>query len=258
MDRTYVVTGSASGIGAATAQYLREHGGRVIGVDLRGAEIVADLSNAEGRAKLVEDVKRLSGGTIDGIVANAGGGRPETMLSLNFFGTVATLEGLRPLIANSPAPRAVMVSSIASLSPIDPRIVEACLNMDEPGANAIAREAFDSGKAVLDFYAIAKHALNTWCRRVAATPPWAGEGIPINVVAPGLFDTPAARWVLDNPEQRAAMGRMIPMRGQFPGRPERMASILAWCVGEENSLMTGQILYVDGGFECLTRGERTW
>ena len=258
MERVYVVTGAASGIGAATANYLREHEGRVIGVDLHSTEVTADLSNKEGRAKLVEDVKRLSGGRVDGVVANAGGGRPETMLSLNFFGTVATLEGLRPLLEKSFAPRAVMVSSIASLSPVDPQIVEACLNMDEAGANALGMKAVEGGKQVLDFYAIAKFALNTWCRRVAGSPDWAGAGIPINVVAPGLIDTPAAKWVLDDPVRREAMGKMIPLRGQYPGRPEKMGATLAWCVSEDNALMTGQILYVDAGYECVTRGERTW
>src|SRR5271169_3901600 len=117
MDRTYVVTGAASGIGAATARYLRERAGRVIACDLRDVEVIADLATSEGRAELVDGVTRLSGGKIDAIVANAGGGPPETMLSLNFFGAVATLEGLRPLLSGSPSPRAVMVSSIASLSP---------------------------------------------------------------------------------------------------------------------------------------------
>lgn len=116
MDRTYVVTGAASGIGAATARYLRERGGRVIACDLHNADVIANLATIEGRAELVAGVTRLSRGSIDAIVANAGGGAPETMLSLNFFGSVATLEGLRPLMKTSPAPRAVMVSSIASVT----------------------------------------------------------------------------------------------------------------------------------------------
>jgi NAD(P)-dependent dehydrogenase (short-subunit alcohol dehydrogenase family) len=257
MDRTYVVTGAASEIGAATARYLRDRGGWVIACDLHDADVVGDLATSEGRAQLVEGVRRLSGGRIDAIVANAGGGPPETTLALNFFGAVATLEGLRPLLQSSAAPRAVMVSSIASLSPPDPRIVEACLNMDEPAATLAARDAIAAGKGPLDLYGNAKYALNCWCRRVASKPDWAGAGIPLNVIAPGFIDTPAAAYILSDPERRAQAGRMVPMRGAYPGRPEQMAAALAWCVNPENSLMTGQILFVDGGAECLLRGQNS-
>jgi len=258
MDRTYVVTGAASGIGAATMHYLRERGGKVISCDLHDADVVANLATSEGRAKLVEDVARLSGGKIDAIVANAGGGPAETMLALNFFGTVATLEGLRALLKSSPAPRAVMVSSIASLSPTDPRIVEACLNLDESAAIAAGKDALAAGKGPLDLYGNAKHALNSWCRRVASKPQWAGADIPLNVVAPGFVDTPAAAYILSDPDRRAAAGQMVPLRVAYPARPEQMAAILAWCVSPENSLMTGQILFADAGFECSVRGERSW
>src|SRR6185437_11937380 len=74
MDRTYVVTGSASGIGAATAQWLARAGARVIGCDLHDADVIADLSTEAGRAALADGVARVSGGRVDGVIANAGGG----------------------------------------------------------------------------------------------------------------------------------------------------------------------------------------
>ncbi len=256
MDRTYVVTGAASGIGQSTARHLRERGARVIASDLHDADVIANLATIEGRAALVEGVKRRSGGRSDAIGANAGGGPAETKLSLNFFGTVATLEGLRPLLNASPAPRAVMVSSIASLGPNDPGLVAACLSMDESAAVAAGTDAIAAGKGPLDLYGSAKHALNCWCRRVAVKPDWAGANIALNVVAPGFIDTPAAAFILSDPERRAAAAQMVPMRGSYPARPEQMAAILAWCVSPENSLMTGQILFADGGFECMARRER--
>ena len=256
MDRTYVVTGAASGIGAATVRHLQERGGRVIGCDLRDAEVIGDLTTGEGRAALVEGVTRLSGGRIDAIVANAGGGPLETSLALNFFGAVATLEGLRPLLETSPAPRAVAVSSIAALRPPDVGLVDACLDLDEPAAVAGAQDAIAAGNG-LALYSNAKHALNAWCRSVAAGPQWAGAGIPLNVVALGFFDTPAAAYILSDAGLRAQAARMAPMRGAFPGRPEQAAAALAWCVSPENSMMTGQVLFVDGGAECLARGGRS-
>jgi NAD(P)-dependent dehydrogenase (short-subunit alcohol dehydrogenase family) len=267
MERICVVTGSASGIGAATASLLRRHGVRVIGSDLHDADVVADLTTADGRAALVEGVSRLAGGRIDAVVANAGGGPAETSLSLNFFGTVATLEGLRPLLANGLAPRAVAVSSIASLRSTSAEIMKKCLEMDEPGAIAAARTAFDQGRlgsrptkdlsasaeASLYLYAAAKQALQYWCRRVAPTQKWAGAGIILNAVALGFYDTPAAAYVLSNPRLRASMAALAPLRGCFPGRPEEAAALLAWCVSPENSQMTGQILFADGGYEAQLR-----
>lgn len=255
MDRTYVVTGATSGIGAATARYLRERGGRVIACDLRDADVTGDLATREGRAEMVAGVTSLSGGRIDAIVANAGGGPPESSLALNFFGAVATLEGLRALLRASPAPSAVMVSSIASLSPAPAGLMEACLDMDEDAAIAGGRDTIATGKGS-DLYGVAKQALNRWCRRTAVKTEWAGAGIPLNVVVLGFFDTPAAAYILTDPNLREQMGRIVPMRGAFPGRPEQAAAVLAWCVSPENSLMTGQILFVDGGVECLVRGTK--
>ena len=70
--RTYVITGAASGIGKATSELLQERGHAVIGVDLKGSDVDADLSTAEGRADMVEAVAEKSGGTIDAIIACAG------------------------------------------------------------------------------------------------------------------------------------------------------------------------------------------
>lgn len=267
MDRSCVVTGAASGIGLATTRYLRARGDRVITCDLRDADVLADLVTPEGRAELVAGVTRESGGTIDAIVANAGGGPPQTSVSLNFFGAVATLEGLRPLLAGSAAPRAVAVSSVSSLRSPRSDLVEACLRMDEAAAIALARDALadhdDSNPAPvsvdvgLDLYGSAKLALQRWCRAVAAKEQWAGAGIALNVVALGFFDTPAAAYVLSDTRNREAMARLFPLRGAFPGRPEEAAAILGWCVSAENSQMTGQILFADAGLECSARAGRT-
>jgi NAD(P)-dependent dehydrogenase (short-subunit alcohol dehydrogenase family) len=268
MDRTCVVTGAASGIGAATAARLKALGARVIACDLHDAEVIADLATSEGRAALVAGVAAASGGRIDAIVANAGGGPAETSLQLNVFGAVATLEGLRPLLAGSPAPRAVAVSSIASLRPPPPKLVELCLAGDEAGALTEARRAYragelgrtssglapDAAEAALDLYGAAKRALQLWCRRAAPTPEWAGAGIALNVVALGFYDTPAAAYILSDPPSREAMGRLVPLAGAYPGRPEAAAALLAWCVDPANSQMTGQILFADGGVECLALG----
>ena len=219
-----MVTGSASGIGAATAALLRERDAKVIGCDLDDAEIQADLSTLAGRQSLIDQVSEY--GPIDAVLAIAGGGRTG-LLETNYFGTVATLRGLRPLLAQSPAPRAVAVSSTASLAPADERVVQACLDGDEATAVAYL-EADPSLGGATGGYGIAKRALNRWARRVAPTPEWAGAGIALNVVAPGVVDTPAAAYIFFFEEVRkvvetAAPGPFGGFRGGRNGSPSSSA-----------------------------------
>jgi NAD(P)-dependent dehydrogenase (short-subunit alcohol dehydrogenase family) len=256
--RTYAVTGAASGIGVATAAWLRAEGARVIACDLTDGDVAADLATAAGRSALAEGVARLCAGRLDGIVANAGGGPARTMIALNFFGAVATLTGLRPLLAASKAPRAVVISSVSSLGPVEAGLVETCLNLDEAGALAAGTRLLAAGTTGLELYGSAKQALNRWCRRAAVAADWAGAGIALNVIAPGVVDTPAAAWVLSSEEGRAEMARRTPLPTARPARPDQLAALAAWCVGAENSLMTGQVLFADGGLECLARGDAAW
>src|SRR5271169_166399 len=97
-----VVTGSASGIGLATRERLERSGDQVIGVDLRDAEILADLATPAGRAAAVAAVLQAARGGIDGLVTCAGVG-PEfepwsSIVSLNYFGAQVLLDALRPAL----------------------------------------------------------------------------------------------------------------------------------------------------------------
>ena len=76
MTRTIVITGAASGIGKATAEILERAGDRVIRVDLQEGDVAADLGTPEGVAVAVDEITELSGGVIDGLVANAGVSHP--------------------------------------------------------------------------------------------------------------------------------------------------------------------------------------
>jgi NAD(P)-dependent dehydrogenase (short-subunit alcohol dehydrogenase family) len=252
--RRYVVTGSASGIGAATAAILRDRGAEVIGCDLDGADVVADLSTPAGRRSLVEQVARW--GKVDAVLAVAGGGRTG-IVETNYFGAVATLDGLRPLLARSDAPRAVAVSSTSSLAPADERVLRACADGDE--ATAVALVAADPALLGDAAYGIAKRALNGWVRRTAPTPGWAGAGIALNAVAPGVVDTPAAAWILADDEVRTAVEAAAPQPlGGFPGRPEWIGHLISWLAGPENRFVTGQVIFADGGAEAALVGDRQW
>jgi NAD(P)-dependent dehydrogenase (short-subunit alcohol dehydrogenase family) len=261
MTRTVVVTGAASGIGAATTSLLRERGVRVITSDLHDADVVADLATADGRAAFADGVARHTGAALDAVVAHAGGGPPESSVQLNFFGALATLEGLRPLLARSTAPRAVAVSSIASLGASRADLIDACLAHDETLALQAAKRVWDettsagggAAQVGIALYGNAKLALNRWCRRTAPSADWAGAGILLNVVALGFYDTPAAAYILGDPTARRSMQAMVPLRGAFPGRPRDAAELLAWLTSSENRQVTGQVIHADGGFECRVR-----
>ncbi|GAB2947012.1 SDR family oxidoreductase [Micromonospora polyrhachis] len=253
--RTYVVTGSASGIGAATTRLLAERGAKVIGCDLSDADIQADLSTPDGRQSLVDQVAKR--GRIDAVLAVAGGGKTG-LLATNYFGTIATLEGLRPLLAQSSAPRAVAVSSTSSLAPADERVMQACLDGDEAAALAYI-DADPSLGGVAGAYGIAKRALNRWVRRSATTSEWAGAGIALNVVAPGVVDTPAASYILTSEEVRSAVEASAPQPfGGFPGRPEWVGELICWLASAANQFVTGQIIFADGGSEASLVKDVHW
>jgi len=259
MSRTYVVTGSASGIGEATRQLLIERGHTVIGVDLKDADIEVDLATADGRMSFAQEVADVSGGSIDAVLAIAGVASPDpTAVAVNFFGTIATLENLRPLLATSPAPRAVAVTSMASLYEPDDPLLTALLDEDEPRALARARELAAGEDRGALIYGTTKRALARWIRRNAATQPWAGESIPLNAIAPGVVRTPMTAELTATPEASVQLAQMVPMPLNGFFEPRSAAYLLAWLSSEENAHLCGQVIFIDGGSDVVIRGDATW
>src|SRR5690349_16727465 len=118
MTRRIVVTGAGSGIGAAVTALLRAEGDRVTGVDLRGADVVADLSTPAGRTDAAKAAAQAAGGVVDAVVACAGTAVPgEAMVTVNYFGVTEFVTALRPSLAASTAPRAVVIGSISGTQP---------------------------------------------------------------------------------------------------------------------------------------------
>ena len=260
--RTIAITGSASGMGLATADRLQDDGHRVIGVDLRDADVIADLSTPQGRQAAIAEMTDVAGGRLDGLVTYAGlGGLPDRagslVASVNYFGTVELLDGLRPLLAEGDEPAAVAVgSNSTTCQPNVPEdLIDALLEGDEDRARQLA-----DGADSVNTYPATKVALTRWARRQAPTPEWAGAGITLNVVAPGLIDTALTQ------EQRhdETMGPLIDM---FPlplgrgGRPEEVAAFVAYLLGPDARFFCGSVLFVDGGTDALLRADSqpaTW
>jgi NAD(P)-dependent dehydrogenase (short-subunit alcohol dehydrogenase family) len=240
-------------MGAATRSLLTTGGHHVIGIDVREADVVADLSTAAGRAtasKTVSDaIDRLDGVALFAGVGGATGRDPGLLVSLNYFGSVELFEALRPLLAGTDSASAVAISSnSATCQPgWSEELVDACLSGDEALACKVAKQG-DSPTA----YPATKAALARWVRRNAPSADWIGQGIRLNAVAPGLVETP----FVDATRADPVLGELI---GGFPlpmgrgGHPEEVAALVAFLLTGGDSFFCGSVLVCDGGTEAQLR-----
>ena len=251
MERTILITGSASGMGKATKEMLAERGHRVIGVDLRDADIIADLSTIEGRTSMLRSVERMVPEGLDGVAAVAGVSGPidpGLIISVNYFGALSTLEGLRPLLAKSRSPRALLIASTALFLPTDQKLIDMCLCGDEENARAYARENSDLA------YSSSKHAITLWMRRAAVSEKWAGKAILLNAIGPGQILTAMTAPFLGTEEGRSMLAQVAPVALDRPyGEVDDVAEIATFLLEIERSFLVGQILYVDGGTDAILR-----
>jgi NAD(P)-dependent dehydrogenase (short-subunit alcohol dehydrogenase family) len=259
-SRTIAVTGAASGIGAATAGRLAAAGHRVIGVDVRvppdaGVDwVAADLATRGGRTHAVNQVVALAGGSLDGLVTAAGlaglPSRPASLLvSVNYFGTVELLEGLRPALEAGTDAAAVAISSNSTTAQpgYSMRLVEACLLGDEAAACALAGE----GES-LSTYPVTKLALARWVRRHAPNDEWAGTGIRLNAIAPGAVETPLLQEGLDDPLVGPAIEQFHVPIGRR-GKPDEIAALIAFLLSPDARFFCGSVVFCDGGTDAQLR-----
>jgi NAD(P)-dependent dehydrogenase (short-subunit alcohol dehydrogenase family) len=249
--KTYVVSGAASGIGAATTALLRGQGDRVVTIDLHDADVVADLSTPAGRAEAVAGVQDLAD-VVHGVVPCAGlggftGVDSALVVSVNFFGAVGLVRGLRTQLSAADRSSVVLLASnsITGMPGWTASVAAACLRDDESAARAAASEV-DS----VMVYPATKAALAWWARREGVTEPWIGDGIRLNAVAPGMVATPMTEQL-----------RADPLLGQFadsyptavgrPGEPEEIATLIAFLLSDASSLMVGSVVYADGGTDAI-------
>jgi NAD(P)-dependent dehydrogenase (short-subunit alcohol dehydrogenase family) len=251
---TVAVTGSAGGIGGAIRQRIEAVGHKVIGVDVRDSEVIADLSLSEGRLAAVDDIGEQCGGSLDGLVVAAGiGGStaapPSMVARINYFGAAELLVGLRDRLVDGELRAAVAIASnSATAVPMDDlSLVEACLAGDEERAADIA-EKFD-GEAV---YAMSKLALARRVRQLAVE--WA-PGLRVNAVAPGPVLTPLTEAALQHPVTGDLI-RQYPIPLDRWGEKDEIGEAVWFLLSPQSSWTTGVVLFVDGGTDALLNPER--
>lgn len=259
-QRTYLVTGADSGIGAEVAAVLRQSGAEVITAGVGSTcDIKSDLATNDGRSSLVDELAALAPQGIDGVamVAGVGAAKPETV-RLNYFGTTTLAELLLPSLAGRDNPRMVVVSSASTLSPGDPGLIQACLSGDEETAAKVA-EKMVARRRGPKIYRSTKIALNIWLRRTAASRPWTNSGVLLNAVAPGIVDTEGVRAdILSSPARRKLMAEALPQPLGMPGPVRPVAEAIAWLLSDKSGFITGQVIFVDEGADATLRGEHPY
>ncbi|MFJ2770986.1 SDR family oxidoreductase [Streptomyces sp. NPDC087300] len=255
---TIAVTGAASGIGACVAARLTARGHRVIGVDLRGTDVAADLGTPEGRSEAVAEVTRLSEGRLDGFVPFAGiaggtGRSPGLLVSVNYFGAVDVLEGLRPLLAAAGTSSVVLISSNSTTTQAGwhPELADACLAGDEGAACALGESLADEGGVLA--YPATKAALAYYTRTRAAD--YIVDGIRLNAVAPGFIDTPMTRAGREDPRVADGMkAYLAAIPAGRAGRPEEVADLVLFLLSAASAYCVGSLMFCDGGLDAKLRG----
>ncbi len=247
---TIAMTGGATGIGAAIRKLLDQAGHRLIVVDIKDADINADLSTAKGRADAIEGIEAAAPGGLDGFIACAGvsGSVTDKALipSVNYFGAVELVQALKPLLSRRES-SVVLISSNSAPMETSAEYVDLLLAGDEAGARKLA-ESTDGHP----LYSGSKQALARWMRR--NTAEYAGQGIRLNAVAPGYTRTPMTESVAKDPAYADAIKQFldsIPLRRA--GEPEDIARAVRYLMSDDASFVCGSVLFIDGGHDAMLR-----
>lgn len=250
--RVIAITGAASGLGAALRTRLEAQGDTVVGVDLAGSDVDADLATVDGRRHAADAIRERADGRLHGLVPGAGIGPPSDpvrMASVNYFGAAELLDALTPdLAASSPAAVVLISSNSITLVPEAEPFVAACLAGDEDAAREVAAST-DSPV----IYAATKLALARRMRQRAAD--LGAAGVRCNAVAPGPFDSGVLQATLDDP----TLGPMVDALGSPLGRrgtAAEVAATVAFLLSSDASNVHGSVLFVDGGIDATLSPDR--
>lgn len=245
-NKTILVTGGASGLGAACARLMAQSGARVVIADLNdeaGNAVAAELGTAVRYVKtnVVEEtdvqatihVAIESFGTLHGVINCAGIGTAEKVLGKNGPSSLASFS------------KVISVNLIGTFNVI--RLATMAMVENQPAEsgergviiNTASVAAFD-GQIGQAAYSASKGGI------VGMTLPIARElaryGIRVMTIAPGIFDTPLLAGLPES--ARISLGQQVPFPPRL-GRPDEYAALAKHIM--ENEMLNGEVIRLDGG-----------
>jgi NAD(P)-dependent dehydrogenase (short-subunit alcohol dehydrogenase family) len=238
-----LITGGGRGIGGATARLFAQSGARVVigDVDPAGKESVEAIKRAGGEAIFVQTDVRDEG-QVKNLVATAVKTYGGLHCAFNNAGV------LSPTVMLAEMDESIFDNTLA----VDLKGVFLCMkheiqHMLKNGGGAIVNTASIAGiiaEPGISAYITAKHGVIGLSK--AAAVEYAGHGIRINALAPGLVDTAMTKAWFDDPNMRAHFLANTPI-GRV-SQPEEMAGMVLFLCSDFASFAVGQTFVIDGGY----------
>src|SRR5215831_14579958 len=251
-DSVFIVTGGASGLGAATTRMLVDGGGKVLVADLQEEKGVALAKELERSVRFARtDVTDEASGKAAVAAATQAFGRLDGLI--NCAGVVhgERILGKEGVHALSSFARVVNINLVGSFNMT--RLAAEQMAKNQPNAGGergiivytASVAAFD-GQIGQPAYSASKAAL------VGMTLPVARElariGVRVMTIAPGIFETPMMGQI--PPEHAEALGKMVPFPPRL-GRPEEYASLVREIIG--NAMLNGEVIRLDGAIRMAPK-----
>lgn len=231
-----LVTGAGRGIGRACADSLAHAGAHVIAVARSESDLANMRSHPTGRvetwaadvtnSRLIERIESIEGLSI--LVNNAGGNRPQAFLDVD----TESLDFVIGLNVRA----AFRVAQAAARTMVAQQIPGSIVNMSSQMGHV--------GSPKRTVYCMTKHAVEGLTKAMAVE--LAPHGIRVNTVAPTFVETPLTKPMLDDPEFRAFVMGMIPLK-KLASLDDVAAAVL-YLVSPNAGMVTGHSLKVDGGW----------